>query len=442
VKAWAWVPVLLLVAACGGANPGTDGGVWVPPGETGGEVKDVPGGTDTARDTALEDVAATDTAVPDEAPADTAPTDPGTADTGVTDPGTATDPGPKDPGTTTDPGTPYDPGTPSDPGTATDLGPQDAVGGCDPCGMGTVAGKTCAPNVKTAIPFVKIWVDTTDCEGNPHHYQTYSNAAGEYSLQIPCGTQTIWMEKGSFHGAFTRWIDKGLTTTITSSDGCFPGTAAKIAVVTGDWDSIQDTLRLLYLHYTLVDGMGGDEGKGNSTAVKFLSDPAKLAAYDIIFLNCTWAAWPNMQASGAAISAALKTFVANGGSIYASDYALPYISETWPAYILGGGWSAAGNSTYATNVVDTDLGQYLGKTQVSIKYGLGPLTCVSDVDAATHVFLESSKAISGCDGTQMMMSFEPETGGGRVIYTTFHNDEQPTTSSDMQSILEYTVFLM
>ena len=42
----------------------------------------------------------------------------------------------------------------------------------------------------------------------------------------------------------------------------------------------------------------------------------------------------------------------------------------------------------------------------------------------------------------MMMSFTPETDGGKVIYTTFHNDEQPTTQTDMQSILEYTVFLM
>lgn len=45
-------------------------------------------------------------------------------------------------------------------------------------------------------------------------------------------------------------------------------------------------------------------------------------------------------------------------------------------------------------------------------------------------------------GTQMMISFQPEGAtAGKVIYTTFHNDEQPTTQTDMESILEYTVFL-
>jgi hypothetical protein len=337
-----------------------------------------------------------------------------------------------------------DPGYIDDNGYVYDPGPdQGGVGGCDPCGMGTIAGKTCAPNIKTAIANVKVWVDTIDCNGVPQHYETYSSPTGEYSLKIPCGTQTVNMSKGSFHGSYTRWIDKGKVTQMTSVDGCFPGTAAKIAVITGDWDAIENTLLLLRLHFTKIYGAAGEQGSESSSAIAFLTDTAKLMTFDILFLNCSDAGWPNMQSSSAsAIRQNLKAFVAKGGSIYGSDYALPYLSETWPGYILGGGWSSSGNSSYVSRVVDTDLAGYLGKGQVTIKYGLGPLTCVSGLGANAHLFIESTTEVDGCSGTQMMASFEPETNGGRVIYTTFHNDEQPSAGGDMQSILEYTVFLM
>ncbi len=437
------------LAACGGANTGGDLGIVVPRNDVGGS-NDVADPGSAPRDVPILEVAgdAGDVAPTDVQGGDTAnPQDPGVQDPGGgEDPGSTQDPGPaKDPGVANDPGSAQDPGTSQDPGVPFDPGPDAGLaGGCDPCGLGTVAGKTCAPNVKTAIPYVKVWVDTIDCDGNPQHYQTYSDAKGEYSLQVPCDTQTIYMQKGSFHGAYTRYIDKGMTTVMTSSDGCFPGTAAKIAVITGDWDRIEDTLKLLSLKYTLILGTGGQTMQESQTAINFLCDSAKLNSYDILFLDCSEAARPDMfSTSKATIIKNLKAFVAKGGSVYASDYALPYLTATWPDYILGGAHSAAGNYTYVANVIDTDLAGYLAKTQVSIRYGLGPLTCISGVGGSTHTFIDSTTTIDGgCDGTGMMVSFEPETNGGRVIYTTFHNDEQPTAGGDMESILEYTVFLM
>jgi hypothetical protein len=425
-----------MALACGGANPTGDLGIVIPGGDMSGEVRDVPASPDAVRDAPPTDgtdpldegVTPEDPGTPNDPGIQT---DPGTIDHGTSDPGTL-DPGYLDPGY-------LDPGTP-DPGTEYDSG---GVGGCDPCGMGTVAGKTCAPNIKTAVGGVKVWVDTIDCSGNPVHIETHSNQQGEYSMQVPCGTQTINMLKGNFGGSYTRWIDKGQTTVMTSADACLSGTLAKIAVITGDWDQIENTLLLLWLHFTKISGAAGEEGQINQTAINFLSDWSKLSQYDILFLNCSDAGWPNMQSSSAAqIRTNLKAFVAKGGSVYASDYALPYLSETWPGHILGGGWSAAGNSTYLANVVDVDLAGYIGKSQVSIKYGLGPLTCVTGSGANTALSIQSTTSISGCSGTEMMMSFEPETNGGRVIYTTFHNDEQPKTGSDMQMILEFLVFLM
>jgi hypothetical protein len=441
------VTTLVAVAiGCGGSNISDDLGAVVVLIDHGGS-KDAPGRDSTPRDAQggeLADGTSGSDTISEINDDDTGQQgDEGGNDNGIQDQG-ITDSGTKDVFHPRDYGTEQDPGSSDDTGSLFDAGPDTGmVGGCDPCGMGTVAGKTCAPNVKTAIPYVLVWVDSIDCNGVPQHYQTYSSAKGEYSLEIPCGTQTINMRKGSFQGSYTRWIDKGMVTTMTSADGCFAGTAAKIAVITGDWDKIEATLKLLSLKYKLIIGTGGMSSQESDTAVQFLLDATNLMTYDILFLDCSEAARPNMLGTRRAeIKANLKAFVAKGGSIYASDYALPYLTETWPTFILGGAHSASGNSSYLTNVVDTDLAGFLGKTQVTIRYGLGPLTCISGVDPSTHVFIESTKTINTCDGRQMMVSFQPETNGGRVIYTTFHNEEQPVAGGDMQSILEYTVFLM
>jgi hypothetical protein len=124
--------MVLVCLGCGGGTLEDDRRVGFPDGVSG---IDVPAYGD---DVPLADVPAADR----EEPVDgTASVDPGA----VTDPGNPTDPGVgQDPGLGNDPGTAFDPGAPFDPGTIPDYG--DAVGGCDPCGYGTIAGMTCAPN--------------------------------------------------------------------------------------------------------------------------------------------------------------------------------------------------------------------------------------------------------------------------------------------------------
>lgn len=454
------VVMAFLVLACGGSVKGGDGSGGgldlAGSGDLSGQ--DVRYGTD-ARDGSAEDAAGQDPAATgDEGTVEPGPgdpggdpvADPGVSDTAGTDPA-GTDPAAGDPAGSDPAKDPAgtDPG-PGDEAAADDGGPAgDApAGGCEGCGTGTVKGKTCAPNAKMAVPYVKVWIDTVDCEGNAVHVQDFSDEKGEYVLEnVPCGLQTIKMQKGSFGNVFSRFVDQGMTTFVSSGEGCFPSTAAKIAVVTGDWDAIEHTLAKLKLKYDLIWGTtpGGTGDGPNATSpetIKFLTDSAKLMSYDVVFINCSDTGVMNMQDSGAEISANLKAFIAKGGSLYASDYGLPYIQQTWPGYVLGGAWSCGGWSKYPGAVVDLDLAGYIGKTTVNIEYGLGPLTCVDGVGPDTHVFIDSSKAISGCSGTEMMMSFQPEPGGGKVIYTTFHNDEQPATQTDMQTILEYTVFLM
>jgi len=427
--------LLIGICACGGANPSSSGDVWLPRGDS-GMARDVIEATDSGRDlTPVEDAVSPDPVT--------------LADTIVQDgsPG-PWDPGPEDAGIRTDTGTPPDSGPPYDPGMPVDSGPQDGVGGCDPCGMGTIAGVTCAPNLRNAVPYVKVWVDTTDCNGMPHHYQTYSDAQGNFSLEVPCGTQTVWMEKNSYHNSFTRWVDKGMTTTIRPSDGCFPSTAAKIAIVTGDWDDIGLIVGThLRLKHTDFDGVTGGQGfttVGAEQAIQFLTDLGRMSEFDIIFLNCSDSSSAIMDQYGVQVRKNLEDFVRAGGSLYASDYAFSYLDGTWvsarnfPAnpYLIGG------HQTVTATVTDPDLAAFLKKGTVSISFDLGPIVAVDSVNPGSTVHIEGLVKELG-KVAPLMISFEPyPPDGGRVAFTNFHNARQLDLGSDITSIVEYVVFLM
>ena len=381
---------------------------------------------------------------------------------------------PKDQGQTPDPSQDDKPSQDDDPGPVWDPGEawtpeqkepdDDAVGGCDPCGYGSIAGMTCAPNATAAIPYVKVWVDTVDCEGNPVVISTYSDAGGNYRLDnVPCGTQTILMKKGSFEHAFIRWVDKGMTTIATSGDACMPKTALRIAIVTGDWDQIQAILVQLRFHFKLFDGQSEGENEG----VKLLTGKEArtqtsgggtfklLDDFDVVFINCSPSNAPMMNEFGNAISPVLRQFVEQSGSVYASDYASIYIYKTWPSAWNGSfpqdfpGSSGIGGSgrQVTANIVDADLAAYMNKSTAIIEYRLGPLTSiVGTPGAGTNIHLEGPNSAYGNAVQPFMISFQPNgIDAGRVIYTNFHNEEQVISGgdlSDMAEVLQYIVFLM
>jgi hypothetical protein len=419
--------------SCGGSTGATDPGSYVPPDY--GPVTGLDVQYDAATDRGLDaspDVPA-DLPLPDPGvPVEDVPVPP---DPGF-DPGQPEDPGVFDPGTANDPGIPEDPGVQPDPG-------DDATPECSGCKVGNVKGLTCAPNIKTAVSYVKVWVDTVNCKGEIVHIETYSNAKGEYVLvNVPCGPQTIQMQKGSFYHKFTRVVVPGQTVGGTSTDQCFLGNVAKLAVVTGDWDMIQWTLDYLHLKYKTYNGNSSEYGTPTE-AVNLLSNASKLSEYDVVFINCSDSAGPIMASNGAEISAALQQFVQGGGSLYLSDYAHPYFEQTWPGYVLfpASPHSVPGNQTLDGHVLDSDLAAYLAKDHVAIHYGLGPLTAATGVGPDTTVFIEAFFKDPGATWP-LMTSFQPYPGGGHVIYTTFHNDEQSQIQADMGSILQYVVFLL
>jgi hypothetical protein len=340
-----------------------------------------------------------------------------------------------------------DPGGTSDPGFLADI---DALPpSCDPCGDGSIVGTTCAPNSTTMVPDVTVWVDAKGCDGVPVHISVQSSASGAWRLDgVPCGLQTVNYKKGSFTNSFQISVSPGVVSSTPGGDKCFGHTMPKTAVVTGDWDQIENLLRVLKIIHTKYDAVtGASDYQGETDGERFLADASTLDTYNLVFIDCGWDPDIMMQGSNASIiQQNLQDFVRNGGNIYGSDYAWAIISATWPFFANGGGYQAPGNTNLNGEIIDTKLAAYVGKNALTVVYGLGPLNDVESAGTGTTVHVQSNFTIDGespaTHERPVVMSFQPYPTGGWVIYTTFHYDEQTSTVVDMEKILSYMVFML
>jgi hypothetical protein len=426
----------ILCVACGGGNAGGDtGGILFPDASNG---RDASGTFDAMQDPDAAQEPRDGEEWTWEIPA---PPDQG----GYQDPGAGYDPGP---GYDYGPG--FDPGPGRDTGVTLDALPYDyaydgPVGGCDGCQYGWIEGIACAPNRKTGIAYVRVWVNTVDCDGKPVTIQTYTNAQGEYRLKVPCGSHVVFMEKGSFKTSFTRYVEAGKVTGGTTTDGCFPADAAKIAVITGDWDVIEYYLKNILRVRVIKEypGHSSDSNYIDSQTLKVLTNYDEISKYDILFINCSDSASYIMSSHGAAVSNNLRKFVENGGSLYMSDYAFLYFEMTWPEFVNfpGNPYVMDGNQNVTGRIVDQDMAKYLGKDQVDLRLGLGPLVSATGIGQGTTLHIDGYIKKFG-EYQPLLMSFRPYVDGGQVIYTIFHNEEQGHIAQDLGSILDFVVFLL
>jgi hypothetical protein len=139
---------------------------------------------------------------------------------------------------------------------------------------------------------------------------------------------------------------------------------------------------------------------------------------DILFLNCgTHDAINHPQ---------LKSFVENGGILYASDLTSSHLISTWPELMT------VTNNTSAckirANIVDKDLRQYIGNT-IEVEFDMGVWSKIVKTTQG-KVLMQSAD-----EGFPIMMEFE--IGQGKVFYTSFHNHAQ--TSEMEKDLLQLLV---
>lgn len=383
------------------------------------------------------------------------------------------------PGDSPDAGEPADGGA-TPPDAAADAGGHnndsgDASSNPDPaeCGPGAIIGKACAPS-GAVLSGATVTLEGFDCDGQPYSVSAETNRDGEYQFDdVPAGRHSITVSIGSYSGEQAVRVRPGHTTDLSSdSKVCLDAANVRIAVIEGAYDKVEGLLADLQLSY---DIKGNDQPGGSlffptapAESLAFLSDLNAMQQYDIIFINCGQL-WDNFQryASGS-MSTVINNLVAylnSGRSLYASDWAHPFVETAFPGIIDFYGDDATTNSarfgfapqTVTASVLSPGLQATLGHNTTSIHFPHTPPTVLNDhwvvaqgagAQSTVHLHgdVQLCESTTSCSQGGAMLSDAPllishvTPGGGTVFFTSFHNESQGGISQDMEEILKFLIF--
>lgn len=229
-----------------------------------------------------------------------------------------------------------------------------------------------------------------------------------------------------------------------------------IAVVTGDFDYVEETLVRLDIGYTPYEGfisaaVYDPEVKPEGFSLKaeqlFLGEvegTKEIRLYDAVFVNSGTRGLGAYVYNGVetddslvadpAVLANVVEYVEKGGTLVVSDWAYDLVEAAWPDKIdfvrddLVLDDAQAGTSEQVTaTVLDEEIKQELGELDhVELQYDFAHWAAIESVASDVSVLLEGDIVYRVSDsagdgelaGVPLLVSFE--AGKGMVLYSTFH----------------------
>jgi hypothetical protein len=317
-----------------------------------------------------------------------------------------------------------------------------------PPGSGTVDGRVCAPDGETWLADATVYVERPDGSRS----QATTDADGHYTLTgVPAGAQVVNIEKGSFHSTVDVTVTADQTTTVPDDQCAILSPTVKVAVVTGQYDHVEQVLSDLGIQNANVDTYDGTSF-GSPWITGLLDDFATLSTYDIVFLNCGLndsriVSFPDQTAINN-----LKQFVQNGGSVYASDWAYTVVETAWPDKIdfartdtdfspLAANSPKFGTPVngLAATIVDANLATGMGTSSISLDYQLGEWVAMQAVASGVTVYITGDAPLEdGSNLTDVPHTVGFNVGAGRVLYTSFH--QEPGVNQNQERVLQLLMF--
>jgi|CXWL01.1.fsa_nt_gi hypothetical protein len=335
---------------------------------------------------------------------------------------------------------------------------------------GTVRGRVCATDQQTWVNGAAVHIDATDCHGGRVHVERFSEADGYFTLpRVPPGTWTVHASLGAFSQDLTVTVSAGDTTVVPDNELCVDQKDIKIAVVSGPGDDIGSLLTQLNLDYTVIAGEGAGWASEGSP---FFSNLTEMKKYDLIFVDCAAAKASGTTIAFGSASAKIRKnladYVAQGGSIYGSDWALLFAFYAAPGAFnfhtasgqnIGDPLQTTQLMGYApqtvnASILDGQLAAFLGKSSVriafprqsgaqSLHWGLMNSVAGAQVLASASQVITCATTSCAAEGSRRnnvplavrVKVTAPGTRGGNVVYTSFHNGGQ--AGNDVAQILKY-----
>lgn len=291
---------------------------------------------------------------------------------------------------------------------------------------GTIMGKVTAQNGTTPIPMATVFVDY-----NGELYLTYTNKEGNFSLEAPAGAVTLYIESGKgniFRTVIDVTVAQDQTTTIPNGTVKLQQTST-LAYIKGSYDNIEDII-INQLGYA-----------ADELTIADLNNLNTLQNYAGLFLNCG-----KSGTLDANKYANLLAFVNGGGSIYASDWAVEYLTgdgnakspahhEIQPAQKTGcvgelGGFIddsllctdkiAPMTTVYGALILPSDIQSYMGVSTIDIDYDLGGWEQILDIDCPPWEVLIEDTATYGPLAIRMTFAGTGSKSGKQEWVTLCH----------------------
>lgn len=281
--------------------------------------------------------------------------------------------------------------------------------------IGDVTGLITAADMRTPIPGVLV---------APYGFagpSATTDQTGRYTLAgLPIGGRSLLATRGHFAAKVP--IDVFGSVLTEQPPGVLVPTG-KLAFVKGAYDHIEgivrDDLRNPMDEITAAD----------------LANPAVTSLYDMIFLNC---GLDVSKASDAATIENLRTYIANGGIVYASDWASDYAKALFPSDFITIGGSGEVDPAVPGTITNQSLLDFVGKTDVTIAYDLGAWKTLDALSANVTTLLTGTYKAGGSTYTRPL-AVVLDHGAGHLVYTTFHNEAGVT--DDQLKVLYYFIYL-
>ena len=340
----------------------------------------------------------------------------------------------------------------------------------------SIIGKVFAPNGIDPISKAKITI-ISDENGVQ---ETISDFKGSFSIPLDYGDYELIINKGLFKEVFLISLNEQSASFSFDLGDIILGQIPNIGVVTGHFDNIQSILYDIglvspdddSLLFDIIDGINYDdinnietlkhshrvkqkndelETNVDFTFSELLNNESLLNEYDILFLNC------GLNTEEAETSEALFNFVNNGGILYATDWAYPFLEKInelsnndflifqqpyhsgesleTQATILSNelnDWLSLNFNLTIENTVFID--EFLNNWQVVESYN------TNSVVAWLNGFVEYNNADGELIGEEKELAFTYIVGNGGVFYSSFHTENNEQGFSCVDRVMEYMVF--